>query len=61
MKQAMKPNKVWIVEMKYEDSNHWHATVGCSITKEGGKFILREWRNKNPDDKFRLKEYRATT
>ena len=60
------PPIVWIVEMwvGYKGARGpwregWAPTVGASIDSGIARLILREWKNKNPDDKFRLKKYRA--
>ena len=62
----MRRKRVWIVEVKYYDpgviwsQTAWHPTVSCALTQEDGKRVLRDWRKRNPDDRFRLICYLAT-
>jgi len=60
----MKPKRkdtrhLWVVEM-LEPFGKWHQTTGAGINRENGRWKLREWRRRNPDDKFRLRKYEAT-
>ena len=48
-------NYVWIVEML--DNGKWKPTIGVGLTKIHGQWQRREWRRRNPDDKFRLRKY----
>lgn len=49
---------VWLVEMRHPDGR-WSATVGVRLTKHEGRAELRDWRRRNPTDRFRLVRYRA--
>lgn len=49
---------VWIVEMQPDRQGNWHATVGVRLTKENGYAELRDWKERNPYDGFRLVRYR---
>lgn len=53
----MKTNHVWIVEMKHDGK--WMPTIGCALNQKDGETVLAEWKRKNPDDGFRIKQYRA--
>lgn len=55
----MKPSHVWIVEMKADGESCYTPTVGCKLTRADALIELREWRGKNPDDRFRIRKYRA--
>lgn len=48
---------VWIVEMQNDVTREWEPTVGCALTLDDGRFDLRWWKSKNPDDKFKLTKY----
>ena len=57
-----KPNHVWVVEMLDEHiwgnlSPKWEPCDDCSLDKLTGLASLAIWRNRNPDDKFRLSKY----
>ena len=53
---------VWIVEARYDYPvvRNWSPTVGAALTRADAVYVLSDWRRRNPDDKFRLVEYRAT-
>lgn len=51
---------VWIVEMLHAGLSEWHSTVGCKLTKQDGLREMRDWRDRNPNDRFRLKRYAAS-
>lgn len=57
---------VWIVEMwvgfkgtRGPWREGWAPTIGANIDFGIAQISLSAWRRKNPDDKFRLKKYRA--
>ena len=58
----MKKRKgVWVVEGRYTlPYADYHPTVGVALTQADGKRVLRDWRQRNPDDRFRLVRYVAT-
>ncbi len=47
-------NYLWVVEMWV---HAWQPTVGVSLTKERGRSELKDWKQNNPNDKFRLHRY----
>jgi hypothetical protein len=47
---------VWVVEMETRPGV-WTPTEGISLSREIGRWNLGDWRNSNPDDRFRLKSY----
>lgn len=52
--------KIWVVEMRCPlTGNSWEPTVGVGLTREYGREVLKEWRRRNPVDKFRLIKYEA--
>jgi hypothetical protein len=46
---------VWVVEML--DNGKCYPCAGIGIDKDQGKDALRDWKNRNPHDKFRLTKY----
>jgi hypothetical protein len=46
---------LWVVEMF--ERGKWLPTVGTSLTKRAGQIELRQWRDDNPDDRYRLVKY----
>lgn len=46
---------VYLVEMRINDK--WEPTVGATLTRNKAREELREWRNANPSDKFRVSKY----
>lgn len=55
-------NRVWIVEMKSElpmRARRWIPTVACALSKKEASVKLADWRSRNPDDRFRLRQYAA--
>lgn len=38
--------------------DRWEPTVGVGLWREMGRSELKEWRQRNVDDKFRLSAYR---
>ena len=44
-----------VIEML--DNGKWKPTIGVGLTKIHGQWQRREWRRRNPDDKFRLRKY----
>lgn len=56
-------NKLWVVEMW--TGRRWEPTVGVALRKKAsfstlvpeGEDVLRDWRKRNPDTKFRLRAY----
>jgi len=48
---------VWIVEMML--GKQWQPTTGCALTRTDGRFLLKDWKVKNPHDKFRLIAYNS--
>lgn len=48
---------LWVVEMQDDKQREWHATIGARLTKEDGRAELRDWKDNNPYDRFRLVKY----
>jgi hypothetical protein len=48
---------LWVVEMRID--GRWEPTVGVSLAREQGRVELRQWREDNIFDEFRLERYRA--
>ena len=46
---------IWIVEMW--TGKKWEPTIGCRLTREDGRMELHRWKQKCPNDKFRLQKY----
>lgn len=46
---------LWVVEICVK--NKWESTFGVAYERKSGREILREWRDRFPDDKFRLVKY----
>lgn len=43
-----------------KNGKRWEATVGCALIRDDARRELANWKELNPDDRFRLKRYRAT-
>lgn len=54
-----KRNHVWVVEMRNPNTGKFETTSGVGLDREDGREQLEIWRDKNPDDKFRLRKYAA--
>jgi hypothetical protein len=48
-------NRLWVVEMFGID--RWGSTVGVALNYPDAEGELRLWRERNPDDRFRLTCY----
>jgi len=50
---------VWIVEIFHDHGFHegWTPTVGIALCRDDARLVLYDWKNRNPDDKFRLIHY----
>jgi hypothetical protein len=40
------------------DTNRWEPTVGCGLTRDEAREEWARWSEDNPEDKFRVREYR---
>ena len=49
---------LYVVEMWNDAMDRWEPTVGVGLWREMGRSELKEWRQRNVDDKFRLSAYR---
>lgn len=47
---------LWVVEMRVR--NRWEPTVGVALTRGAGHDELRQWREDNPSDQFRLRRWK---
>lgn len=50
---------VWIIEASY-DRGPWYPTVGMALTLAQARRERHHWQTRNPDDRFRVVEYRST-
>ena len=51
-------SRIWIVEMRVnEDPERWAPTVGVGLTRHAARIECDTWRQDNPADKFRVREY----
>ena len=56
--QPMREHRhIWVVEML---GSRWEPTVGAKLTKKEGRAELREWKHKNPSQKFIVTKYRRS-
>ena len=46
---------VWVVEI--HDGRRWVPCADCGLTKKDGLSRVREWKRRNPQDRFRVKQY----
>jgi hypothetical protein len=53
----MDEKSIWVVEMQNDVTHKYEPTVGVGLDYYCGSQELTRWKNNNPDDKFRLKEY----
>jgi hypothetical protein len=50
--------RLWVVEMWNEITQQWEPTVGVALTRDQGRREVRQWREDNRSDEFRLVVYR---
>lgn len=52
-------DKIYVVEMLIRERKNdpWCPTVGVALSKDIAQRVLKEWKEKNPNDKFRLFKY----
>lgn len=50
---------LWVVEMLIERSRvmRWEPTLGVRFSKADALAEAKEWRAKNPSDRFRVRKY----
>lgn len=48
-------NYVWVVEML--ENGKWESCAGIGLNKSDAKIELDDFKQQNPDDKFRLTKY----
>lgn len=56
----MKGMTVWIVEMFHDTRDgwgKWSPTIGIALNRKEGREVLKQWRSRNPFDKFILTKY----
>lgn len=54
----LKPQpRIWIVEMLNTERERWEPTVGCALDRKDALKQKKEWKQNNPDDKFRIIDY----
>lgn len=51
----MKPNYLWVLEMKNE--KQWLPTCWVALSKEDMKQVLKDFHYSNPDDIVRVRKY----
>jgi len=47
--------KIWVVEMF--TGKGWMPTVGVGLCREDVRIKKRDWKKRNPDDRFRVRKY----
>lgn len=50
-------DRVWIVEVLWDDASAWNATVGIGLNREDGRRAMADWKSRNPCARFRLRRY----
>lgn len=50
---------LWVVEMLIR--NRWEPTVDVSFSRDAARERILEWREDNPDDRFRIRYYARRT
>lgn len=53
-------NSLWVVEMWINEpgvKREWAPTYGVAFSRDDARKELAEWRERNPDDKCRLRRY----
>ena len=55
--------KVWVVEIKFIGSlgrevPSWQPCAEASISRSDARSKMLVWQKRNPDDKFRVRQYR---
>ena len=48
---------IWVVELWNVNRGRWEPTVGLGLSREDGRREIAEWREMNPEDRFRLVKY----
>lgn len=48
---------LWVVEMWMPASERWEPTTGTALTKREAVVVCGEWREVDPDDRFRVVPY----
>lgn len=48
---------VWVVEMQFERHGKYYPTIGTALVRLDGRKKLKDWKARNPDDGFRLRQY----
>lgn len=48
--------RLWVIEMMVGGAG-WQPTVGCGITRDQAREECMRWREDNPADQFRVREY----
>jgi hypothetical protein len=54
---------VWVVEVSWEVRGRfgpWRPVVGIGLDRTQGRQRMREWKQRNPHDRFRLRKYART-
>ena len=46
---------VWVIE--FWTGKKWVSTTGCEVFKDLGRLVLKDWKQKFPNTKYRLKKY----
>lgn len=49
--------RLWVIEMLVAE-DRWEPTVGCGLTRDQARDEINRWREDNPADQFRVREYR---
>ena len=50
---------LWVVEIRFaDDDNGWQPTCGVALSRDDARQAMAEWQQRNPEDRFRVREYR---
>ena len=48
-------DKIWVIEMF--DGKEWGPTVGVGLCRADARIKKQDWEKRNPDDRFRIRQY----
>ena len=55
----MKKKHVWVIELldfTYPEKG-WSPCAACGIDRQQARLIQKQWKERNPDDRFRITKY----
>ena len=53
----MNQRSIWVIEMQNDRTGKWEACRECDFTRRGLAAEIKEWKDRNPDDRFRATLY----